>query len=113
VLFTLAAPVDWWGFVWTYHPLLAWAEWVPAINIVYFPHGLRIILVILFAAACALGIGIGSMICGLDLIRVNPVLGLAHSVTPGVAMWLAARFVIKPSPKSSLPLRVRLSRSDR
>jgi len=75
---------------------------VPAINIVYFPHGLRIILVILFAAACALGIIIGSMIGGLDLIRVDPELGLAHSVVAGAAVWLAARIVIKPSHKLRL-----------
>jgi hypothetical protein len=69
---------------------------------VYFPHGLRMILVILFAEAGALGIVIGTIIGGLDLIRVNPELGLAHSVTSGVAVWLAARIVIKPSPKPSL-----------
>jgi hypothetical protein len=34
--------------------------------------------------------------------RTNPVLGLAHSLVAGIAVWLAARFVIKPSPKSSL-----------
>jgi hypothetical protein len=102
VPFTLAAAVVWWGFAWTYHQLFAWTEWVPGINIVYFPHGLRMILVILLAEAGALGIVIGSMIGGLDLIRVNPALGLAHSAISGVAVWLAFRFVIKPSPKSSL-----------
>ena len=92
VLFTIAATLVWCGFAWTYHQLFAWAEWVPGINIVYFPHGLRMILVILFAEAGALGIVIGSMIGGLDLIRVNPELGLAHSVAAGAAVWLAARF---------------------
>ena len=55
VLFTIAATLVWCGFVWTYHQLFAWAEWVPGINIVYFPHGLRMILVILFAEAGAFG----------------------------------------------------------
>jgi len=83
VLFTLAAAVVWCGFAWTYRQLFAWSEWVPGINLVYFPHGLRMILVILFAEAGAVGIVLGSMVGGMDLIR-------------------AARIVIKPSPKSSL-----------
>ena len=102
VLFTIAATLVWCGFVWTYHQLFAWAEWVPGINIVYFPHGLRMILVILFAEAGAVGIVLGSMVGGMDLMRTNPALGLAHSLVAGIAVWLAARFVIKPSPKSSL-----------
>jgi hypothetical protein len=102
VLFTLAAAVVWWGFAWTYHQVFAWSEWVPGINLVYFPHGLRMILVILFAEAGAMGIVLGSVIGGMDLMRTNPALGLAHSLVAGFAVWLAARFVIKPSPKSSL-----------
>ena len=55
VLFTIAAALIWYGFAWTYHQLFAWVEWVPGINLVYFPHGLRMILVILFAEAGTLG----------------------------------------------------------
>ena len=102
VLFTLVAALIWCGFAWTYHQLFAWSEWVPGINIVYFPHGLRMILVIVFAEAGAVGIVLGSMVGGMDLMRTNPALGLAHSLVAGLAVWLAARFVIKPSPKSSL-----------
>ena len=102
VLFTLAAAVVWWGFAWTYHQLFAWSEWVPGINLVYFPHGLRMILAILFAEAGAVGIVLGSLIGGMDLMRTNPALGLAHSLVAGFAVWLAARIVIKPSPQSSL-----------
>jgi hypothetical protein len=102
VIFTLVAALIWCGFAWTYHQLFAWAEWVPGINLVYFPHGLRMILVILFAEAGALGIVIGTIIGGLDLIRVNPALGLAHSLVAGAAVWLAARIVIKPSHEPSL-----------
>ena len=103
VMFTLAAAVVWCGFAWTYRQLFAWSEWVPGINLVYFPHGLRMILVILFAEAGAVGIVLGSVIGGMDLMRTNPALGLAHSLVAGTAVWLAARIVIKPSPKSSLP----------
>jgi hypothetical protein len=86
VLFTLAAAVVWWGFAGAYHQLFAWLEWVPGINIVYFPHGLRMILVILFAEAGAVGIVLGSMIGGMDLMRTNPALGLAHSLVAGFAV---------------------------
>ena len=102
VLFTLAAAVVWCGFAWTYHQVFAWLEWVPGINLVYFPHGLRMILVILFAEAGAVGIVLGTVLIGIELVLTNPALGLAHSLVAGTAVWLAARFVIKPSPKSSL-----------
>ena len=102
VLLTLVATFVWCGFALSYSWIFAWAEWVPGINLVYLPHGLRMILVILFAEAGAVGIVLGSMVGGMDLMRTKPALGLAHSLVAGTAVWLAARFVIKPSPKSSL-----------
>jgi hypothetical protein len=102
VLFTLAAAVVWCGFTLGYSWIFAWAEWVPGINLVYLPHGLRMILVILFAEAGAVGIVLGTALIGIELVLTNPALGLAHSLVAGTAVWLAARFVIKPSPQSSL-----------
>jgi hypothetical protein len=102
VLFTLVATSVWCGFALGYSWIFAWAEWVPGINLVYLPHGLRMILVIVFAEAGAVGIVLGSMVGGMDLMRTNPALGLSHSLVAGFAVWLAARFVIKPSLKSSL-----------
>ena len=102
VLFTLAAAVVWCGFAWTYHQLFAWSEWAPGINLVYLPHGLRMILVIVFAEAGAVGIVLGTALIGTELVLTNPALGMAHSLVAGFSVWLAARFVIKPSPQSSL-----------
>ncbi len=102
VLFTLAATIVWCGFTLGYSWIFAWAEWVPGINLVYLPHGLRMILVILFAEAGAVGIVLGTVLIGIELVLTNPALGLAHSLVAGTAVWLAARFVIKPSPQSSL-----------
>ena len=102
VFFTLVATLIWCGFAWTYRQLFTWSEWVPGINLVYLPHGLRMILVILFAEAGAVGIVLGTVLIGIELVLTNPALGLAHSLVAGTAVWLAARLVIKPSPKSSL-----------
>ncbi len=68
----------------------------------YLPHGLRVILVILFAEAGAVGIVLGTALIGTELVLTNPALGMAHSLVAGAAVWLAARIVIKPSPQSSL-----------
>ena len=102
VLFTIAAALIWYGFAWTYHQLFAWSEWVPGINIEYFSHGLRMILVIVFAEAGAVGIVLGTALIGIELMLTNPALGMAHSLVAGAAVWLAARFVIKPSHEPSL-----------
>ena len=100
ILFTLGTTLIWCGFTWAYGLLFAWSEWVPGVNLVYFPHGLRMILVILFAEAGALGIVFGTAIMGFDLLRINPILGLAQCLVAGTAVWLAARLVISPSGKS-------------
>ena len=102
VLFTLVATSVWCGFALGYSRIFAWAEWVPGINLVYLPHGLRMILVIVFAEAGAVGIVLGTALIGIELVLTNPALGMAHSLVAGFAVWLAARLVIKPSPKSSL-----------
>ena len=100
VLFALVATLIWCGFTWAHHWLFSWSEWVPGVNLVYLPHGLRMILVILFAEAGALGIVLGTALMGLDLLRANPALGLSHSLVAGGAVWLAARLVIKRADES-------------
>ena len=80
ILFTLGTTLIWCGFTWAYGLLFAWSEWVPGVNLVYFPHGLRMILVILFAEAGALGIVFGTAIMGFDLLRINPTLGLPNAL---------------------------------
>lgn len=103
LLFTLASTVLWCGFTWIYSWLFDWTQWIPGVNLVYFPHGLRMILVILFAEAGAFGIVLGTALMGLDLVRANPILGLAQSLVAGVAVWMAACLVIRRSNKSKTP----------
>jgi len=93
----LASTLVWCGFVWLYQQTFDWSEWLPRINIVYFPHGLRMILVILFNSAGAVGIALGTAVMGADLIRAKPALGLTQSAVAGLAVWLAVRLVLKPS----------------
>jgi hypothetical protein len=37
ILFTLGTTLIWCGFTWAYGLLFAWSEWVPGVNLVYFP----------------------------------------------------------------------------
>jgi len=101
LLYTIASTRLWCGFIWVYNWIFDWTEWVPGINLVYFPHGLRMILVILFAEAGTVGIILGTALMGLDLLRTNPSLGLAQSLVAGAAVWMAARMVLKRSDRLS------------
>ena len=102
IAFALISALVWCGFVWLYQQTFDWSQWVPGVNIIYFPHGLRMILVILFNSAGALGVVLGTAIMGADLIRANPALGLTQSAVAGVAVWLAARLVLKATSEPSL-----------
>ena len=102
VAFALISALVWCGFIWIYQQTFAWSEWVPGVNIIYFPHGLRMILVILFNSAGALGVVLGTAIMGADLIRANPALGLTQSAVAGFSVWLAARLVLKAASEPSL-----------
>jgi len=103
IAFLLSSTLSWCGFVWLYSNSFSWSEWVPGVNIVYFPHGLRMVLVILFNSAGALGIALGTAIMGAELIRTNPALGLTHSAVAGLAVWLAARIVLNTAAEPSPP----------
>ena len=102
VAFALISALVWCGFIWLYQQTFDWSEWVPGVNIIYFPHGLRMILVILFNSAGAVGIVLGTAIMGADLIRANPALGLTQGAVAGFSVWLAARLVLKATSEPSL-----------
>ena len=106
MLSTLTSALIWCACTWAYGWLFSWSEWVPGVNLVYLPHGLRVVLVILFAEAGAFGIVLGTALMGFELIRANPTLGLAHSLVAGAAVWLAAKFVIKPHDRLNPQLKV-------
>ena len=102
VAFALISALVWCGFIWIYQQTFDWSEWVPGVNIIYFPHGLRMILVILFNSAGAVGIVLGTAIMGQALIQSNPALGLTQSAVAGFSVWLAARLVLKATSEPSL-----------
>ncbi|MEY3713447.1 MAG: hypothetical protein RL321_1067 [Pseudomonadota bacterium] len=104
-LFTAIGAVVWIGFLPIYDLLFAWTEFVPGINWIYLPHGLRMMLVLLLGPAGALGFTIGAAVhtryseFGPHL---DPWLDLVLSVVPGLAAWLAVMLTFRQWPGQSL-----------
>lgn len=84
-----------------YYAGFAWTEFVPGANWVYLPHGLRIVLVLLFGLAGAVGFTVGAAVLGLTVLSV-PHLSLTPdlilAMVPAVAAWLAVRWTVKDCP---------------
>lgn len=95
VLYMLAAATIWCGVVGLYAPLFAWSEWVKGINLVYLPHGVRLVVVILFGLPGAVGIGLGTAAMGWQEMQANPLLWLTQSVIAGGAPWLALWIAVR------------------
>lgn len=104
-LFTVIGAALWLGFLPLYDWLFAWTEHVPGINWIYLPHGLRMILVLLFGPAGALGFTIGaaahSRYPGYGA-HIDPWLDLVLAVIPGLAAWLAVMLTFRQWPGRSL-----------
>ena len=97
ILFVMFTASLWCGFVWAYGELFNWTQWLSGINLIYFPHGLRMVLAILFGFAGAVGIMLGTALMGLALIKSNLLLGLAQSFVAGFAVWAATHLVLRPA----------------
>lgn len=104
-LFALIGAAIWLGFMPFYQWLFSWTEHVPGVNWVYLPHGVRMILVMLFGAAGALGFTIGAVIytqfTGYGP-TFDPSLDLALAVIPGLAAWVAVMLTFFQWPGRSL-----------
>ncbi|MBM4229871.1 MAG: hypothetical protein FJ184_03860 [Gammaproteobacteria bacterium] len=103
LIFVLGSAVLWCVFVPLYSWVFVWAEFAPGINMVYLPHGIRMVLVLLFGVAGALGFSLGARLLTLTslpsgLPNESPTLELALAVVPGLAAWLAARLTLKDWP---------------
>lgn len=101
VIFTAISALLWLGFVPLYYAAFAWTEFVPGANWIYLPHGLRMMLVLLFGLAGAVGFTLGAAILGSTLLLVpGPSLSfdLALAIVPGLAAWLAAGLTLKDWP---------------
>ena len=103
LIFVLGSALLWCAFVPIYGWMFEWAEFGPGINWVYLPHGIRMVLVLLFGVAGALGFSLGAQLLSLTLLPsgiVNepPMLHVALAVVPGLAAWIAARLTLKDWP---------------
>lgn len=84
-----------------YYAGFAWTEFVPGANWVYLPHGLRIVLVLLFGLAGAIGFTAGAAVLGLTILSLPTLsvsLDLMLASVPAVAAWLAVRWTVKDYP---------------
>lgn len=111
VFFVLLSTALWCAFVPLYGWFFAWAEFVPGINWVYLPHGMRMILVLLFGVAGAVGFTLGAAVLGWAGISnggetLTPQLNLALAVVPGLAALAAARLTLRDWPGRYLLPRV-------
>lgn len=104
-LFTVIGAVVWLAFLPLYDWLFAWTQFVPGINWIYLPHGLRILLVLLLGPAGALGFTIGAALhtrYSAYGTHLDPVLDLLLAVIPGLAAWLAVMLTFRHWPGRSL-----------
>ena len=94
------------GVVPLYCAAFDWTECVPGANWVYLPHGLRMLLVLLFGVAGALGFTLGAAILSMTLLTSTllPSTGIPAladvllALVPGLAAWLAAILTLKDWP---------------
>ncbi len=74
---------------------------MPGANWVYLPHGLRIVLVLLFGVAGAIGFTAGAAVLGLTILALPTLsvsVDLMLAAVPAVAAWLAVRWTVKDCP---------------
>jgi len=101
LLFVAISAIAWCVFVPFYALAFSWTEYVSGINWIYLPHGLRMMLVLLFGVSGALGFSIGAQILrGLELdgLTPDPLLHLPIAFVPGVAAYFAAWLTIRAWP---------------
>ena len=92
-LFVAISALLWIGFVPIYHAAFAWTEFVPGANWVYLPHGLRMMLVLLFGLAGALGFTLGASLLAMTILSstllppagVPAVVDISLALVPGLA----------------------------
>lgn len=101
LLHVAVSAVAWCAFVPLYNLLFSWTEFIPGINWIYLPHGLRMILVLLFGIAGALGFTLGAAVLRFTIMPEPDVAGLLHwllAVIPGLAAWSAVALILRDWP---------------
>lgn len=107
LVFVSISALAWCVFVPLYAKLFSWTEYMSGINWIYLPHGLRMMLVLLFGVAGAIGFSIGAQVLrwlNLDGLAFDPVLHLPLAFVPGIAAYVAAWLTVKNWPGRKLML---------
>lgn len=117
LIFVAISAVLWLGFVPLYYTAFSWTEFVPGANWVYLPHGLRMILVLLFGLAGAVGFTLAAAMLASTVLFVPGVpivVDLLLAVVPGAAAYLAAVLTLRDWPGRHLaaPFAFGMSRMD-
>jgi len=109
LLFVAISALAWCAFVPLYAATFSWTEYVSGINWIYLPHGLRMMLVLLFGLAGAVGFSIGSQILRwfeLDGLAQDPLLHIPTAFVPGIAAYCAAWLTLRAWPGRGLLPRI-------
>ncbi len=105
LLFVAISALAWCVVVPLFVLLFSWTEYISGINWLYLPHGLRMILVLLFGIAGAFGFTIGAQVlrwADLDGITPNPLIDLPMMFVPAIAAYGAAVLTIRAWPGRTL-----------
>ncbi|MBM4217653.1 MAG: hypothetical protein FJ178_07405 [Gammaproteobacteria bacterium] len=109
LLFVALSTIAWCVVVPVFALLFSWTEYVSGINWLYLPHGLRMMLVLLFGVAGALGISIGSHVlrwAELDGLTSNPSVDFPMALVSGLAAYCAVLLTLREWPGKGLLPRI-------
>lgn len=109
LLFVAISAISWCVVVPMFVLLFSWTEYVSGINWLYLPHGLRMMLVLLFGVAGAFGFTIGAQLLrwvDLDGITANPLIDLPVMFVPAIAAYGAALLTLREWPGKGLLPRI-------
>jgi hypothetical protein len=108
-LFAGLSAAAWCFFVPLFVLFFSWTEYTSGINWIYLPHGLRMMLVLMFGLPGAIGFSIGAHILWwseLDGVTPNPLVDLPLAFVPGVAAYCAALMTLRTWPGRGLLPRI-------
>jgi hypothetical protein len=108
-LFVAISAAAWCLFVPLFVLLFSWTEYVSGMNWLYLPHGLRMMLVLLFGVPGALGFSLGAQAlrwAELDGITANPLLNSPLAIVPAIAAYGAALLTLRAWPGKGLLPRI-------
>jgi hypothetical protein len=94
--YIIIGAIAWTAARWAYTYPFQWAEYVPGINLVYLPHGMSMVLVVLFGLSGGIGISIATALTGWAVIQANPELGWLQTLVAGSAAVVTRYIILGP-----------------